>query len=87
MNLAVAMSERVGGAALRRRDRRLLAWHRHVKLMVAMELTTLHHSAQRQRPVMEVPSEGVEGETRDVPLHQKPIPGCSPGCLEGAGAA
>ena len=46
-NPAVAMSERVG-AAKRRRDRWLLAWHRHERLTVAMELgTALHHSAQQ----------------------------------------
>ena len=51
------MSER--GAAARRRERRLRAWHRHERLTVAMELATaLHHSAQRPRPVVEEPKEG-----------------------------
>ena len=41
-----AMSDSAG-AAKRRRDRRLRAWHRHVRMTVAMELATaLHHSAQ-----------------------------------------
>ena len=35
---AVAMSER--GAAVRRRERRLEAWHRHERMTVAMELVT-----------------------------------------------
>ena len=41
-------AELVNGAAARRRDRRLRAWHRHERMTVAMELATaLHHSAQR----------------------------------------
>ena len=51
------MSERVG-AAKRRRDRWLRAWHRHKRLTVAMELATaLHNSAQRPKTVVEVPRE------------------------------
>ena len=45
-----ARDEVVGGAssARRRRERRLRAWHRHIRRTVAMELAVaLHHSAQR----------------------------------------
>ena len=42
--LTDAMDGERAGAAKRRWDRRLRAWHRHVKLAVAMELATaLHH--------------------------------------------
>ena len=52
------------GAARRRRERRLRAWHRHVRTTVAMELATaLHHSAQRPRPVVEEPREQAGHET------------------------
>ena len=47
--LAMMAGRDVGGvgSARRRRDRQLRAWHRHVKMTVAMELATaLHHSAQ-----------------------------------------
>ena len=52
-----AMAER--GAAVRRRERLLRAWHRHERLTVAMELATaLHHSAQRPgKKVVEEPEE------------------------------
>ena len=72
---AVAMSER--GAAVRRRERRLRAWHR---MTVAMELATaFHHSAQR----VEAPREGVEGETNDAPRRPKPpLPGKRPAPLD-----
>ena len=70
------------GDARRRRDRRLWAWHRHVKLTVAMELATaLHHSAQPAGPVVEGPS---EGGARDV-RRSTETGGTSPG--EAAGAA
>ena len=74
---------RAGRAAWRRRKRWLRAWHRHVKLTVATQLATaLHHSAQRPRPVVEVPSEGWRGELYDVPRHQKPPPsGTRPAAL------
>ena len=67
------------GSAMRRRERQLRAWHRHVRMTVAMELATaLHHSAQR----VEAPSEGVEGETNDAPRRPKPpLPGKRPGVL------
>ena len=43
--------------------------------------TALHHSAQRPRPVVEVPSEWVEADN-DVPRHQKPPPsGTRPAAL------
>ena len=79
------MSERVG-AAQRPRERGLRAWHRHERLTVTMEqATALHHSAQRPKPVVEVPSEGVEGETYSVSRHQMPpSPGTRPGCSERA---
>ena len=69
--------EHAAGAAKRRRDRRLRAWHRHVRTTVAMELATaLHHSAQR----VEVPREGVEGEQHYAPRRPKPpLPGKRPG--------
>ena len=68
------------GAAWRRRERQLRAWHRHERMTVAMELATaLHHSAQ---PV-EAPREGVEGETNDAPRRPKPpLPGKRPAPLE-----
>ena len=56
------------GAAWRRRDRQLRAWHRHVRTAVAMELATaLHQSAQRPKSrVVEGPSEGEVRETYDA---------------------
>ena len=71
--------EHVAGAAKRWRDRRLRAWHRHVRTTVAMELpTALHHSAQR----VEVPREGVEGEQHYAPRRPKPpLPGTRPAPL------
>ena len=47
LNLAVAMDgERSSGAALRRRERRLRAWQRHVRTAVQLALAEkLHHSA------------------------------------------
>ena len=69
------MAERVPGAAMRRRQRLLRAFHRHVQWQVKLELATgLHHSAQRPRPVVEEPKEGVEGETFHAPRRQKPSP-------------
>ena len=67
------------GAAWRRRERQLRAWHRHERMTVAMELATaLHHSAQR----VEAPREGVEGETNDALRRPKPpLPGKRPGVL------
>ena len=68
------MSERVG-AAKRRRDRRLRAWHPHEQLTVAMELAAaLHHSAQRPKTVVEEPKEEVENVTRDGLRAQKSPP-------------
>ena len=65
------------GAARRRRDRQLPAWHRHVKMTVAMELATaLHHHAQNAGPVVEEPREGEVYEGYDVLREQKPpLPG------------
>ena len=72
---AVAMAERACGAAARRRERQLRAWHRHERLTVAMELATaLHHSAKRPRPVVEVPREGEEVESHSVPRHRETPP-------------
>ena len=60
------------GSARRRRDRQLPAWHRRVKLTVAMELATaLHHSAQPAGPVVVGPSEGEVHETYDAPRRLK----------------
>ena len=57
----LAMSAGLGAARRRR------AWHRHVKMMVGMELATaLHHSAQPADPVVEEPSEGEVCETHDA---------------------
>ena len=69
----------LAGAAKRRRDRRLRAWHRHVRTTVAMELATaLHHSTQR----VEAPREGVEHEKHVGLRAQKPpLPGTRPGVL------
>ena len=70
------------GAAKRRRDRQLRAFHRHEQLTVRMELATaLHHSALRPRSrVVEGPSEGVELEKYVGPRAQKrPLPGMRPG--------
>ena len=80
--LAVAMSERVG-AAKRRRDRWLRAWHRHEQLTVAMELgAALHHSAQRPKTVVDDPKEEVENVRRDGLRAQKSPPkGVRPGSL------
>ena len=77
------MSERVG-AAQRPRERGLRAWHRHERWTVAMELAiALHHSAQRPKPVVQVPSEGVEGQTYSVSRQQMPAsPGTRPVCSE-----
>ena len=49
---AVAMDgERGSGAALRRRERRLRAWQRHVRMAVQLALAeTLHHSANKVEP-------------------------------------
>ena len=69
------MAERVPGAAMRRRQRLLRAFHRHVQWQVKLELATaLHHSAQRPRPLVEEPKEGVEGETYCAPRRQMPPP-------------
>ena len=75
--LTEAMDGERAGAAARRRDRRLQAWHRHVKQTVAMELATaLHHSAQPAGPVVAGPSEGKEHETNYARRRQKaPSPG------------
>ena len=73
------------GAAKRRRECQLRAWHRHERKTVAMELATaLHHSAQW----VEAPREGVEGEKYYAPRRPKPpLPGKRPSSLvEGAAA-
>ena len=64
------------GAAKRRRDRGLRAWHRHVRTTVAKGLApALHHSAQR----VEVPREREVHEKHDGPRAQKrPLPGTRP---------
>ena len=52
------------GSAWRPSNRQLRAWHRHVKMTVAMELATaLHHSAQPAGLVVEEPEEEVEHKT------------------------
>ena len=70
---ALAASQVMAGSARRRWDRQLRAWHRHVRVTVAMELATaLHHSAQR----VEVPREGNVHEKHDGP---RPLQGTRPG--------
>ena len=68
---------------MRRRERQLRAWHRHVKMMVAMELATaLHHSAQRQVPVVDEAGEGEVHEQYDAPRGpMPPLPGARPAPL------
>ena len=65
------------GAAKRRRDRQLRAFHRHEQFTVRMELATaLHHSAQCQKSrVVEGPSEGVEHEKYGLRAQKPPLPG------------
>ena len=72
------------GAAARRRGRRLRAWHRHVKMAVAMELATaLHHSAQPAGPVVAGPREVEEQDKYEASRRQKaPPPGAHPGVLK-----
>ena len=65
------MAERAMGAAQRRRERQLRAFHRHEQLTVRMALATaLHHSAQR----VEVPREVEEHEAYVGPRAQKTPP-------------
>ena len=72
------MAERVMGAAQRRRERQLRAFHRHEVLSVKMALATALHSAQR----VEVPREVEEHETYVGPRAQKtPPPGMRPASL------
>ena len=72
------------GAAARRWGRRLRAWHRHVKLTVAMELATaLHHNAQPAGPVVAGPREVEEQDKYEASRRQKaPPPGAHPGVLK-----
>ena len=66
---AMSAADLVGGAAWRRRQRQLRAFHRHVQMAVKLELSTaLHHSAQR----VEAPREEVELEKNVGPRAQKP---------------
>ena len=68
------------GAARRRRERRLRAFHRHEALSVRLALATaLHHSAQR----VEEPREEEEEHVKNVgPRAQKaPPPGTRPAPL------
>ena len=68
------MSDRAGGAAWRRRERRLRSWAKHERLTVAMALAeAFHHSAPWRQDTARA-MEGVEGEANDVPRHQKPPP-------------
>ena len=70
------------GAAKRRRDRQLRAFHPHEQLTVRMELATaLHHSSQRPKSrVVEGPSEEEVHEHCGAPRRQKrPPPGTRPG--------
>ena len=70
------------GAAKRRKELQLRAFHRHEQLTVRMELATaLHHSALRPKSrVVEGPSEGAVHEKHVGPRAQKrPLPGMRPG--------
>ena len=90
-NLAVAMDgERGSGAALRRRERRLRAWQRHVRTAVQLALAEkLHHSANKVEPHdalrgqnKRAGREEVENVTRGGLRAQKsPPPGVRPGSL------
>ena len=64
------------GAAKRRRERQLQAWHRHVRTTVAMELATaLHHSTQR----VEGPREGeVHAKHEGLRAQKRLLPGTRP---------
>ena len=63
------------GAAKRRRDRRLRAWHRHVKMTVAVEVATaLHHSAQPAGPVVGGPREEAGHKTHFGLRAATPLP-------------
>ena len=73
-----------GVSARRREDRKLRAWHHHVKRMVATELATaLHHSAQRSHSrVLEELEEEEVYETDDALRGLKtPLPEERPGIL------
>ena len=61
------MANHVTGAARRRRERRLRAWHRHVQTAAATEqATALHHCAQRPRTrVVGGPEQFVENRGLD----------------------
>ena len=74
----------LAGAAARRRGRWLRAWHRHVKMTVAMELATaLHHSAQPAWPVVAGPREVEEQDKHEALRRQKaPPPGVHLGVLK-----
>ena len=90
-NLAVAMDgERGSGAALRRRERRLRAWQRHVRTAVQLALAVkLHHSANKVEPHdalrgqnKRAGREEVEHATHYGPRAQKtPPPAERPGIL------
>ena len=71
------------GAARRRRERRLRAFHRHEAMSVRLALATaLHHSAQR----VEVPREVEEHATHvGLRAHMTPLPGTQPAALREPG--
>ena len=82
--------ERGSGAALRRRERRLRAWQRHVRTAVQLALAEkLHHSANKVEPHdalrgqnKRAGREEVENATHDGLRAQKsPPPGVRPGRL------
>ena len=77
----------MGGAARRRRQRQLRAFHRHVQMAVKLELATaLHHSAQPAGPVVEEPAEEVEFEEHaGLRAQNTPPPGSRPGVLKDPG--
>ena len=86
--------ERGSGAALRRRERRLRAWQRHVRTAVQLALAEkLHHSANKvelhdalRGQNKRAGREEVENATHDGLRAQKsPPPGVRPGCLSDPG--
>ena len=67
------------GAAKRRRDRRLRAWHRHVKMTVAMELATASNTVHSPRGLWWEGRETRQGTRRTTAYgHRRP-------CLRGRG--
>ena len=72
------MAERAGcdgGSSRHHRDRQLRAWHRHVKVTVAMELAAFHHSAQPAGLVVGGPREEVHETNTALRRQNDPLSG------------